>query len=461
MIKEVINTIKKNSMIQKKDRIVVAVSGGPDSMCLLHLLYRLREKFDISICAAHVNHCLRGKAADEDEEFVRKFCEKSGIQFYVKRVDVNKIAHEKKISSELAGREARYNFFEEVRKKFKANKIAIAHNANDQAETILMRIIRGTGTEGIKGIRPVRDGYYIRPLIETKRSLIEKYCKDERLMPRIDCTNLQRDYSRNKIRLDLIPYIVKNFNEDVVGSLDRLGELVTIDDNYLEKVAESKYKLYCNECEKKVIITKEAFLNDMAILSRIIRMAVLHLAKSTYNLEKKHIDSIVECQKNETGKKIDLPLNIRAYNDYGNICLKLKCDETHKNQNEYELNIGHENFIPQENLSIMIKLIHDTKDINLKENKYIKYFDADKAGDNIIVRYRANGDKFMPLGMKNNKKLKDIFIDLKIPREERKKIPLICFGGEIAWITGFKISEKFKINKNTKKILEIKIEREE
>ncbi|AAK81140.1 tRNA(Ile)-lysidine synthase [Clostridium acetobutylicum] len=461
MINDVINTIEKNSMIKQNDRIVVAVSGGPDSICLLHILFKLKDKFNTSICAAHVNHCIRGEAADKDEEYVKKFCEKLDIQFYVKRVDVNKIAHEKKISSEMAGREIRYAFFEEVKERFKANKIAIAHNANDQAETIMMRIIRGTGTEGIKGIRPVRDGYYIRPLIEIRRSSIEKYCEDEKLMPRIDATNLERDYNRNKIRLDLIPYIVKNFNEDIVGALNRLGELVTIDNDYLEKLAKSKYKLYCNECEKQVIISKEAFSNDTAILSRIIRRAVFYLVNSKYNLEKKHIDSIIGCQKNTTGKQINLPNNMRAYNNYGDICLRIKEDESCIGKKEYNLHMDKLNSVHEENLIIGIRLIHNSKDIRLEGNKNVKYFDADKAGKYITLRYRSEGDKFMPFGMKNNKKLKDIFINLKIPREERNKIPLICFGGEIAWITGFKISEKFKIDNNTKKILEIKIEREE
>ncbi|URZ14695.1 tRNA lysidine(34) synthetase TilS [Clostridium felsineum] len=461
MINGVINTIEKNSMIKENDRIVVAVSGGPDSICLLHLLFKLKDKFSLSICVAHVNHCIRGEAADKDEEYVKKFCKKLNIQFYVKKVDVNKIAKEKKLSSEMAGREIRYEFFEEVKRKFGANKIAIAHNANDQAETIMMRIIRGTGTEGIKGIRPVRDGYYIRPLIETKRLDIEKYCEDEKLMPRIDATNLERDYNRNKIRLDLIPYIIDNFNEDIVGSLNRLAELVTIDNDYLEKVAKSEYKLYCNECEKQVIISKKAFFSDAAILSRVIRKAILYLVSSKYNFEKKHIDSIIKCQKSATGKQINLPSSMIVYNNYGDIYLKLKKEEKCISNKEYILNINETNAIHEEKLIIGIKLIHNSNDINLKQSDNIKYFDADKAGKNITVRYRVDGDKFMPLGMKNNKKLKDIFINLKIPREERKKIPLICFGGEIAWITKFKISEKFKIDNNTKKILEIKIEREE
>ncbi|MFL0252126.1 tRNA lysidine(34) synthetase TilS [Clostridium neuense] len=461
MIDKVIETIEKNSMFNKGDRVVVAVSGGPDSICLLHLLNSIKSKFDMEICAAHVNHCLRGAEADADEEFVRRFCEELNVDFYVKRVDINKLAKEKKLSSELAGREARYDFFEEVMEKFRGNKIAIAHNANDRAETILMRIIRGTGLDGMVGIKPMRDEVFVRPLINTSRNDIEKYCLDNKISPRIDKTNLERLYTRNKIRLDLIPYIMNNFNEDVVAALNRLGDIVSIDNDYMQKIANKKYDSYCYLDEKNIIIKKEAFCEHEAVLSRMIRRAISELTGNVYNIEKKHVEDIIHIQQVGTGKKVNLPNNIVAHNNYGDICFEVKSNDIIDNKKIYEASIENSHVISFNGFKFEVTLLESKTDIKLKQDDYVKYFDANKVGTNISIRYRNDGDKFKPLGMKSFKKLKDIFINLKIPREDRIKIPLICFGNEIAWIVGHKISEDFKIDDQTKTILKIKVERED
>jgi tRNA(Ile)-lysidine synthase len=233
LIDAVLKTIKENNMFDKGDRVIVAVSGGPDSITLLHILYKLREELSISIFVAHINHCLRGEESDKDEEYVKKFCENLNIEFSSKRVNIDEIAKVKNISSESAGREARYEFFKELRKKFSAQKVAIAHNANDQAETILMRIMRGTGTEGLIGIKPVRDAVFVRPLINSTRNQIEEYCLKNNLSPRIDKTNLEAIYARNKVRLQLIPYIQHNFNKDIINVLNRLSYTAKVDNEYL------------------------------------------------------------------------------------------------------------------------------------------------------------------------------------------------------------------------------------
>lgn len=462
MIDKVIETIENNSMFNMGDRVVVAVSGGPDSICLLHLLNSIKGRFSIEICAAHVNHCLRGAEADADEEFVREFCKQLDIEFYVKRVDINKLAKEERLSSEMAGRKARYDFFEEVRKSFCGNKIAIAHNANDRAETILMRIIRGTGLDGMVGIKPIRDEIFVRPLINVSRSDIEKYCLDNKISPRIDKTNLERLYTRNKIRLDLIPYIVNNFNEDVVTSLNRLGDIVSVDNDYIQKNANKKYNSYCYKDKNNIIIKKEAFCEHEAILSRILRKAINELSGNVYNIEKQHIYEIIHIQKIGTGKMVCLPNNIVAYNIYGNICLSIKNEALINNINVLEINIkALDKEIKFDNFRFKMEFLDNDASVKLTQDEFVKYFDADKTGKNISIRYRKDGDKFKPLGMKVHKKLKDIFINLKIPREDRSKIPLVCFDTEIGWIVGHKISENFKIDNETKTILKIQIERED
>lgn len=463
MIRDMIQTIDENNMIEMGDKIIVGVSGGPDSMCLLHILMSLRKKYNIAIIAAHVNHGLRGNEADADEAFVKEYCEQNNIEFYSRKVDLESIAAERKLSTETAGREIRYEFFRELMGKLRAQKIALAHNANDQAETILMRIIRGTGSEGLTGIKPIRDGIFIRPLIDVSRADIEKYCRDNDIRPRVDRTNFENIYARNKIRLELIPYINNNFNCDIVNGLGRLAKTLSVDNDFLESEAAIRFKRYCTYENNKVVITKEAFYEQEAMLTRIIRNALAKLTGSLYNFEKIHIYDIINIQKHETGKKVVLPKNVIAFNNYGSVELYFHDHIGTQNvldNSEYILNAG-KNIISEKSVTIRLNVLDSKSVTNFNMGKMVKYFDSDKIKGDIILRNRKKGDRFTPLGMKGSRKLKDIFIDMKIPQNERNQIPLICFGDEIAWIVGYRISEKYKVDVNTKNILEIIIEGEE
>ena len=460
MIQKVLQTIEKYSMLQKGDKVIAAVSGGPDSMSLLHMLSCLKEQLGITICAAHVNHCLRGAEADEDEEYVKNFCSENGIDFYSKRIDINKKAEAEGVSLESAGREARYEYFEELRKKLHAQKIALAHNANDQAETVLMRIFRGTGAEGLIGIKPVRDKIFIRPLIRVSRDEIEEYCRKNNIEPRIDKTNLENIYTRNKIRLDLIPYLKKNFNEDVIGAINRLSDIVAADNEYIEQETLNKYKIYCRFHSQKIIIVKEAFNQKYAVITRIIRNALINLTGSIYNLERIHIDEIINLQKNQTGKTAMLPDGLKVENVYGDIYIYsskyIKENSICSGENkEYPVHIGEDTYIDHFNITVAAIIKSPGPEIDFKSGKYTKYFDLDKINGDISIRSRKNGDVFSPLGLMGTKKIKNIYIDMKIPREDRDKIPLLCFGNDIAWIIGYQISEKYKVDAGTEKILQI------
>lgn len=460
LIDKVIDTIKEYNMFQEGDKVIVAVSGGPDSICLLNILNDMKNKFSITLYAAHVNHCLRGEEADKDEEYVKCFCEKLGIEFFSKRIDINKLSEERGLSSESAGREARYEFFKELLDKLEANKIALAHNANDQAETVLMRIIRGSGMEGIVGIKPVRGNIFVRPLINIRRGSIERYCEENKLEPRLDKTNLENIYARNKIRLELIPYIMDNFNSDVISAINRLANTISRDNEYLEEIAFEKYKSYCDIKANKVIINKEAFMEKEAILTRVIRFALNAIKGNLYNVEKIHIYDIINIQKSGTGKKINLPNGIIGFNNYENIELFFNSKEKSKIENKhYILKLNENIHLKEYDVDVSTRLIQKDEIIDFKDNPNVKYFDYDKLDGNIIARTRKIGDKFTPFGMNGSKKLKDLFIDLKIPQEKRDKIPLICFGESIAWIVDFRISESFKVSKDTKNILEIKIKK--
>lgn len=318
--KKVLKTIEKYKLINEKDRIVIGVSGGPDSICLLHILDRLKQTLDLELYVAHINHGLR-EEADEETEFVQGFCNKLGIPCFVKRINITEKSYQEKIGTEEAGRKARYEFFEEVLQKVKANKIATAHNANDNAETVLMNIFRGTGTSGLKGIEPIREGKFIRPIIECERSEIEKYCKDNNLQPKIDKSNFENIYTRNKIRNILIPQIQKEFNPNLISSLNKLSNLANQENKFIEDYCEKilgnelvieKIK---NEKEKCLVLNLTKFNKlDTVIKNRIVLMSIQKVLGNTQGIEKVHVDDIVKlCEKNIGNKYLTPKKNVKVF----------------------------------------------------------------------------------------------------------------------------------------------------
>lgn len=462
MINKVRDFVIENNLIQNEDKVLVALSGGPDSVCLLSILYNLKDYFNIEIGAAHVNHMLRGDEAVKDEEYAKAICSELGIKFFSKRVDINKISKDKGISHELAGREERYKFFEDISKAKGYNKIAIAHNANDQAETVLMNMMRGSGIEGLCGIRSKREGGIIRPIMCLSRNEIEEYCDSYKLNPRIDATNLENIYRRNKVRLDIIPYMKKNFNKDIIETLNRMANLLQIDNDFLEKECNNSYKKYCRKNKKNLIISKDAFLIEKAILTRIIKKSFIEFSGKYTNFEMKHIYDVISLANNSTNKKINLPHGIIAENVYGDIHLKYK-DNIKSEENEIILikeNINNKE-VQYGEYNISFSIISNKNNIEFSNNVLIKYFDYDKIKERLIIRKRKNGDKMIPLGMKGSKKIKDIFMDLKIPVDQRDTVPILCFDNEVAWIVGHKVSDRFKITRETKNIIKITFARKE
>lgn len=459
--KRFLKFIKEKNIVKSGDKILVGLSGGPDSVCMLNLLCSIREEEKIEVAAAHINHMLRGEEADKDEEYSKRLCESLGVRFFSKRIDINKYALETGKSSELAGREARYDFFDEIINKINFNKIATAHNANDQAETILMRIMRGTGLEGLGGIPVEREGKYIRPILFMKREEVEQYCKENNLNPHIDATNLERIYSRNKVRLDILPYMKNNFNPNIVETINRMALLLQDDNEFIEGEVNKAYKDNCFERENSIVISKNLFNIHSAIVTRVIRKALFAINKSNYDMEMKNIEDIIELSNLGTNKRVDLPKDIYAENVYGDIIIRKKEYIKNKLSNELTLNkkdILHNEVIFDEYI-INFDLVNN-KDIKQENDELIKKFDYDKI-NNVTIRYRKDGDRITPLGMKGSKKLKDIFIDMKIPKEKRDEIPLIQFNDEISWIVGIKMSDKFKITKETKHILKVSVKRKE
>lgn len=465
MINKFINYIKENGLLDNGDKVLVALSGGPDSVCLLHLLHSIKNTYSLKIGAAHINHMLRGDEALRDEEYAKNLCESLGIEFYSTRLDIEKIAKERGVSTETAGRDERYRFFNEVKNKEGYTKIATAHNANDQAETIIMRMMRGTGLEGLGGIPVMRDGIYIRPILFLERKAIEDYCEGNNLNPRIDKTNLENIYSRNKVRLDILPYMKENFNPDVVNAINRMALLLQEDNEYINNEAIKAFSKYCTVKKDEIIINRELFNKEKAIITRVVRKSLTTLSKSVYDFEMKHIKEVIELGDIGTNKRLDLPNGIYAENVYGEIYIKKK-ERLLKKEIEVENLILNKNDIDGKEVDflgclIQFKVENKEKNLKFNNNDLIKYFDYDKINEYVTVRKRKNGDRIIPLGMTGSKKLKDIFINMKVPKDYRDNIPVIQFDDEIAWVLGVKTSNTYRVTNQTKNILKVMCKREE
>ena len=310
MKQKVIETIRKYNLIEDGDKIVLGVSGGPDSISMLNILKEIKDaqiiKFEIYV--AHINHMIRKEAID-DEKYVEDYCNRNNIKCYIKRIDVVKIANDKKMGTEEAGRNVRYDFFEEILKDTDSNKIAIAHNKNDKIETIIMHLLRGSGLSGLKGIEPIRDNKFIRPLIECERSEIEQYCEENKLNPRIDKTNFENEYTRNKIRNIVIPYIKQEFNPNILQTLSRLSEVVTEEVEYVDKQTQKIYQqILIEKTDKQISLNLKKFNEQEKIIkSQLILLATKQLMGSTQGIEKIHIEDIIKLCNNNIGNKYLTP----------------------------------------------------------------------------------------------------------------------------------------------------------
>lgn len=308
MINAVLKTIEKYNLIKANDKIVLGVSGGPDSLFMLDILNKLKNELQIELIVAHINHMIRAEA-NEEEEFVKQFCKKINVEFHSKRIEVEKYANNNKIGLEEAGRKIRYEFFEEVCKEVGANKIAVAHNKNDKVETMIMHVLRGSGISGLQGIQPQTNNKIIRPIIEIERKDIEKYCEEQNLQPRIDKSNYDNTYTRNKIRNVVIPYIKEEFNPNIIETMTRLSELITEENTFLNKLTEREYKkiLVRKEDEEIVLDLKKFNELDNIIKKRIILYTVSLLRGGSQGIEKIHIEDIVKLCQNNIGNKFLVP----------------------------------------------------------------------------------------------------------------------------------------------------------
>jgi len=458
----VMDCIYKYKMIAEGDAVLIGISGGIDSITLLYSLYFLSDKLKCSLIVAHANHGLRGEQSDREAEFVRKIADELKLPFVIEKIDVLGYMGEKGLSKQAAARELRYDFFERAAKNTSANKIALGHNADDQAETVLMRLLRGSGASGIAGMRAVRDKI-IRPLIEIKRDEITEFVKEKRLRYVEDPSNLEPYYLRNKIRLNLIPLLKEEYNPNIVDTLRETAEIIRDEDEFLES--------YCSTILSDIIQSKgnEAIEIDVlklknfhiAIKRRIIRIVLKMLKGDLLKISVVHVEEILNSiNKGFSGKSLNLPDGICVLYEYDKLKLfrEAEVEEEAEVRFDIPLKIPGETILSAPEYKFIAEIISPVDfaaaGFSLR-NKFTAFFDMDKLKGALRVRNRVNGDIFHPSGMKGSKKLKEFFIDEKIPRRERDSIPLIVSGDIILWIVGERTADYGKVDKDTKKILKI------
>lgn len=470
MICEIKKFIELNNLILENEVVGCALSGGADSIFMTFLLNKLSSIMKFKLLAIHVNHMLRGYESENDQKFVEDFCVEYNIPLKVYKVDVKEYSIKNKLSLEMAGREVRYNIFEELKNKNIINKCAIAHHIDDDVETIIMRLFKGTGLKGIEGIKVIRENFYIRPVLFLKRiEHIEKFLHDNKIQYITDKSNLTEDYLRNKIRLSIIPMLNQSFNMDIRNNILNLKEICKLDNEYFNKIISDNMEKYVKKSNESIYINKQCFKLDKAILYRIIRESINIFNGEIVNFNLKHIKYICEIVNKKVGSVIQIKKNLFCLNDheYIRFLKSIDSNEGHKSVNIELLNKIEIRELKEEkkevikcikffnkNIKISFNII-ENYNMDFNNTKY-KYFSLDEVFDSIIIRNRKNGDIFMPYGMNTYKKLKDIFINEKF--SNRDEIPLICFDSNIVWVYKYRNSQKHKVLENSKYIVKIKLE---
>lgn len=442
--------IKQNKLILPGQHVIVGVSGGADSICLLHILKTLQKEYDMKLTVAHVNHGVR-QEAKEDAKFVESICKKWGIPYQEHNCNIVALAKEQKCSEEVVGRNERYGFFEKVRRTYNGDRIAVAHTMNDQAETMLMRLVRGSGITGL-GAMEAKRGFIIRPILTISREDVETYCQQNGLAFKEDATNKMDIYTRNKLRLNVLPILKKEFNPNVIEVISQAATQLQETEDYLDIQTKKAYEQVVTEYKTGYSIYINDFLSFHSVIqSRIIRMTIEKHMGSLKDINYQNIEDVLSLANKQSGKSIHIGKDSIAIREYGYIRI---IKQTNSPDFRCNLKLG-TNKLVEFNKKVELILEDNSENKQRYKNSYTKNIDYDKISGSLQVRNRQAGDR---ISLKNgSKKLKDFFIDEKIPKTCRDNIILIADGSNIIWIVGYRLSEAYYITDQTKRVLEIKI----
>jgi tRNA(Ile)-lysidine synthase len=449
---EVSAVIRRHSMLSGGETVMVGLSGGPDSVCLLALLGRIRDKLRLSIHAVYVNHNLRPEETGEEIEFCRDLCGRCGVPFVVKSIDVAAYAGQLRMNRQEAARELRYRAFEEAAFEVKADRIVLAHNADDQIETFLMRLLRGSGPKGLSGIPPTR-GKIIRPLIETGRNEIEKFLDAEKIPFVVDSSNLEVHYLRNRLRKVLVPEM-KKLNPNLASTLLNTTSILREEERFFGiAVTKALMKMISRKTDEKI----ELFIAPMEVMDTVILRRVLRRAieetRGLRGIGYVHIEAIMGLIRNgASGDRLYLPKGIRVIRGYS---LLIITSVPPSRIGEYELQPTAELALREAGLVIRASIEETAPDSG--DGKSSVVLDADMVRFPLKVRARKSGDFFLPLGFGRRKKLQDFFVDEKVPRDERDSVPVLLSGDDIVWIAGHRADERFRITEKTRRFLKLSL----
>ena len=453
--------VERFHMIEPKDTIVLGISGGADSVCLLKILARWKEAWRISLRAVHVHHQLRGEEADADERFVRELCENEGIPCRVFHEDVQGMAQREKIGLEEAGRIARYRCFATVCEDVGGGKIALAHHQDDLAETMLHHLVRGTGMAGLCSLKPV-SGNRIRPLLCLEKEEILVYLEAAGQPWRTDSSNLEDDYTRNRIRHHVLEELKTEVNPRAVRHMAQLSEELEETRAVLAQVAAEKRRQYVRKSEKGMLFAEELKKEPDLIGRQIVHDLLKEISGKQKDFTRIHIEAVQELWNRKVGARRDLPYGMQAIRTYDGIYLERKAEKCETRDSEknagIQINVhseGTESFQIGELTLTVSRTARDFGEI--PEKKYTKWFDYDRIKQTLMIRHRQPGDRICLFDGGGSKKLKDYLIDRKIPAQKRDQLWLLADGSDILWIIGDRISAAYKVTAESQRILQAEI----
>jgi len=446
-----IKFIDENHLIEKGDKVLVALSGGADSVFLISYLMKYKNRFKIEMAAFHLNHKIRGKVAVEDEKFCTEFCSKNKIEFTRVSKDVKTYAKKMKVSVEEAGREIRYSELNKAAKKMRCTKIATAHNSSDNVETVLLNFVKGTGVKGLAGI-PIRRDNIIRPILCLCAEEIRKYLKANKIPFRIDESNLDSDYERNFLRNEIIPQLKKRLNPRLEEKINNTSKIISEINLFIDKNIEKIRKEVVNSDGKVLRINSQKISNiDKILLSILLKAEIEN--KFDSELSSENIFSLLDLLVSQKGRSIHLKENIIVTKERGELVVR-RGSGSRNEKSTYKIKVG-------QKLKFNRKVI-SVREVNRKMFKFsldksIEYISGDGLGNIFEIRKWKEGDKFQPIGMKGTKKISDFLSDEKASSINKKDNLVLTIGNKIVWVIGLRIDDRFKIMSETKKILKLSV----
>lgn len=449
-------TIGHHAMLVGGDRVLVALSGGPDSVCLLSILKRLAPEYPLDLSAAYIDHGLRPGETPQETAFCASLCAGLGVPFFTRKIDVLSYAKERGLNKQEAARELRYAALEEVAREGGAQKIATGHTADDLIETVVMRLIRGAGPAGLSGIPPVR-GRIIRPLIGIERSTVERFLAGEKIAFIVDSSNRGADYLRNRLRQELLP-VIKAVNPEAARVVARTADILREEERYFDlQVTKTLMRLISRKPEGAI----ELFLLPLQTMEKVILRRTLRRAldetAGLRGVTLAHIEDIMKLiATGASGDRLHLPGGVRVIKGYATLLLTSKAPEVLP---DYTIEGPGELVLKEAALVLRFRLIEQPAGaVSAGDGTTTARFNAEQLRFPLVVRSRRPGDFFYPAGFGKRKKLQDYFVDEKIPRDERSAIPLLVNGDEIAWVVGRRLDERYRIDKSAASVLQCEVQ---